>query len=208
VTFKPRHLNYEQIFQEAELLLDTHNPERTFPVQIDAIVEFDLEMEIVPILGLKDDIRVDAFLSNDLEKVFVDEWVMLHASSRFRFSLAHEVAHFWLHDELYQQSTIQSIADWKAVQLAIGESNYYWFEQQANSFAGLILVPREPLRQAFRATCAKLQNAGVPIARVDHHPTRQFVIEQLADAFRVSEQVMEIRLEKDGLLSTSKHHPN
>ena len=147
-------------------------------------------------------------LSVLIEQIFVDEWIMLHAPSRFRFSLAHEVGHYWLHDPLYQQSTIQCLADWRQVQDAIGEEAYSWFEWQANSFAGLVLVPGEPLKKAFRDRVVALQHAGIRPEQVHHQPTRQYLIQNLADEFKLSEPTMEIRLEKDGLLApvTNPHH--
>jgi len=205
--FRPRNLSYEQIRIEADLFLDEHNPERTTPLAIDEIVEFDLRMEVVPIDGLRPDLRVDAFLSNDLNQVFVDEYVMLHSPARYRFSLAHEVAHYWLHDELYQQSTIRSVNDFLAVQEALGTGDYSLFETQANSFAGLILVPKPPLAKAFRAAAQSLHSAGVKSDLIQHHPTRQFVVKSLSVQFHVSEQTMEIRLERDGFLASASQYP-
>lgn len=208
MTFSPRRLNYEQVRQEAERFLDQYHVGRGIPVPIEVIVEFDLSMTVIPVDGLKLELKVDAFLTNDLEQIFVDEWIMLHAPSRFRFSLAHEVGHYWLHDPLYQQSTIQCLADWRQVQDAIGEEAYSWFEWQANSFAGLVLVPGEPLKKAFRDRVVALQHAGIRPEQVHHQPTRQYLIQNLADEFKLSEPTMEIRLEKDGLLApvTNPHH--
>lgn len=70
------------------------------PVPIEEIVEFEFSMDVIPIDGLKAELGIDAFLTNDLEWIYVDQYVLLHAPTRYRFSLAHEVAHFWLHDEL------------------------------------------------------------------------------------------------------------
>jgi Zn-dependent peptidase ImmA (M78 family) len=200
VPFRPKHLNYEQLRHAAEEFLDKYHVDRTVPVPIETIVEFDLSMDVIPVDGLKADLKVDAFLTNDLERIYIDEWVMLHAPARFRFSLAHEVGHYWLHDELYQESTIESLTDWAAIQEQIGEEDYKWFEAQANNFAGLVLVPRDRLEKAFRDISVTLRNAGIPESRIDHHPTRQYVISQLADQFKVSEQTMEVRLERDGFL--------
>lgn len=104
MAFSPRHLTYDELRGEAEEFLDEYHVDRTVPTPIEQIVEFDLGMEVIPIDGLKADIKVDAFLTSDLKRIFVDEWVMVNAPARYRFSLAHEVSHHWLHDELYQDS--------------------------------------------------------------------------------------------------------
>lgn len=204
MAFRPRFLNYDDLRAEAERFLDEYHRDRSVPVPIESIVEFDLSIDVIPVEGLKADLKVDAFLTNDTERIYVDEWVMLHAPTRFRFSLAHEVAHYWLHDELYAGSTIASVADWAALQSSIGEEDYKWFEIQANSFAGLVLAPREALQTQFRDVVAQLRHAGISPGQIDHHPTRQYVVSALADRFRVSERTMEIRLERDGLMASDR----
>lgn len=201
MTFRPEFLTYDDIRAEADRFLQEYNPRDQYPLPIEEIVEFDLSMGVIPLEGLKADVGVDAFLTNDLETIYADEWVMKHAPTRYRFSLAHEIGHYWLHDELYQESTIESVADWTRVQTAIGEDDYKWFEWQANCFAGLVLVPAIPLKSAFQDVADRLINAGVPVRQIDHHPTRAAVVRELAKQFTVSEQPMEIRLEHDGLLA-------
>lgn len=201
MSFRPTQLTYEEIREEAERFLEQYDPERNTPVPVEAIVEFDLSIDVIPIAGLKADLGVDAFLTNNLEWIYCDEWVMSFAPTRFRFSLAHEVGHWWLHDDLYKKSSIRSVADYRRVIEAIDVETYARFESQANNFAGLILAPKASLVDAFRGVRTKLVQAGVSADQVDHHPTRQFVIKEIAKQFELSEQVIEIRLERDGLLA-------
>lgn len=201
MTFRPAFLTYDDLRASADEFLSEYHPQGTVPVAIEEIVEFDLCMEVIPLEGLRSHVGVDAFLSNDVDTIYVDEHVVNHALGRFRFSLAHEVGHYWLHDALYQENTIQSVAEWQAVQDAIGEESYKWFEWQANCFAGLILVPAGLLNQSFRMVADRLTREGIASRQLDHHPTRAAVVRELARQFVVSEQTMEIRLERDGLLS-------
>lgn len=204
--FRPAFLTYDAIRAEADGFLQMYHPNGTPPVPIEEIVEFDLSMDVIPVDGLRDHVHVDAFLTNDLSTIHVDEYVMKHAPSRFRFSLAHEVAHYWLHDALYQDCRIESVADWEKVQAEIGDDDYKWFEWQANCFAGLVLVPGDLLKPAFRAVTDRLVKGGIPLLKIDHHPTRAAVVGELAGQFAVSEQTMEIRLERDGLLAKVSPH--
>ncbi|MEX2532075.1 MAG: ImmA/IrrE family metallo-endopeptidase [Gemmatimonadota bacterium] len=192
-------MSYDQIRQEASEFLAQYHEEGSIPTPIEEIVEFDFEMATIPIEGLSDHLGVDAFLSNDLTAVFVDQYVMEFVEVRYRFSLAHELGHHWLHDELYQSAKIASVRDFKEVQEAIGD-NYRWFEFHANSFAGLVLVPPETLKARFTRRVEDAKAGGVPSASIPKHPVRQAFIEGLAREFNVSEQAMTIRLEKDGLL--------
>jgi len=125
--------------------------------------------------------------------------VIEHNPERYRFSLAHELAHYWLHEDLYRTNKIQSVADWRRIQDGLGK-DYNWFEFQANSFAGLVLVPPANLKQEFRQAVHQANAAGVPADRLVRYPARQHLIRALAAKFAVNEQVMEIRLDKDGLL--------
>lgn len=201
MTFRPEFLTYEDVRAETDEFLREYHPKGTYPVPIEEIVEFDLSMDVIPLDGLKADVGVDAFLTNDGDTIYIDEWVVKHAHVRFRFSLAHEAAHYWLHDALYQECSIQSVGDWLAVQAAIGEDGYKWFEWQANSFAGLVLVPGDLLASAFGSVADRLLREGIQPRQIDHHPTRAAVIRELSRQFVVSEQTMEIRLERDGLLA-------
>ncbi len=200
MTFRPKRLTYDQIREEADGFLDEYHPDRTAPVPIEAIVEFDVSMDVRPVAGLKADLGVDAFLTNNLEWIYCDEWVISFAPARYRFSLAHEIGHWWMHDQLYKTSEIKSVADYKRVAESIDFEDYRLFESQANNFAGLILAPKALLGDAYRQVRARVIEAGVPSDQVERHPTRGFVIRETAKRFELSESVIEIRLERDGLL--------
>lgn len=167
---------------------------------MEGIVEWDFDMAIIPIPGLKDRLRVDAFLASDLTAIFVDDYVLQFVPNRYRFSLAHELAHYYLHDELYQSVEVRNVSDWSEVQRQIGEEDYSWFEYQANAFAGLVLVPPARLKARFTRRVGEAEEQGLDRSAIVRFPLRQRLIEGLASEFVVSEQTMTIRLEKDGLL--------
>jgi Zn-dependent peptidase ImmA (M78 family) len=186
--------------KEATEFLDTFHEEGTLPIPIDEIVEFDFEIALVPIEGIKDELSVDAFLTNDLTTIYIDAWVLHFVPTRLRFSLAHEIGHHWLHQDLYDSTRIASVADFRRAQEAIGPEEYRWLEWQANTFAGLILVPPHHLRFEYDHAVRRATAMGLTPAELGHHPARQRLITQLAGKFMVSDQTMEIRLERDGLL--------
>lgn len=198
--YKPPILSYEEIAELAEEFVAEFHPEESLPVPVEEIVEWDFEMAIIPVLGLKDRLRVDAFLASDLTAIFVDDYVLQFVPNRYRFSLAHELAHYYLHDELYQSVEVRNISDWSEVQRQIGEDDYSWFEYQANAFAGLVLVPPARLKARFTRRVGEAQEEGLDRSAIVRFPLRQRLIEGLASEFVVSEQTMTIRLEKDGLL--------
>lgn len=199
MAFSPEVLSYDDLRREADEFLGKYHKTLAVPTPIEEIVEFDLGIEVVPIPGLKDEIRVDAFLASDLSAIYMDEYTLQFIPARYRFGLAHEVGHWWLHDELYQATTVDSVADWRRVYADLGD-DYRWFEFQANSFAGLVLVPPASLKARFERLVAEAEAGGVRRSRLFEHPQRQRLIEKLASDFEVSELTMEIRLEKDALI--------
>jgi hypothetical protein len=199
VVFRPAILSYDDLRRRAEEFLEEFHGERTLPVPIEEIVEFDFELEIIPLEGILDDLEVDAFLTSDLKRLYVDAFVMKHRYRRFRFSLAHELAHYELHRPLYEEARIASVRDWQLLQDSISEEDYAWFEFQANSFAGLVLVPGEELRGQFEAATRAARQAGLSEATLSSEAGKAHIARWLAGQFEASEQVIEKRMEKDGL---------
>lgn len=192
-------LSYDDLRDHTDEFLGKYHSDGSIPIPIEEIVEFDFGMEIIPIPGLKDELSVDAFLASDLGSISVDEYVLQFVRVRYRFSLAHEIGHYWLHDDLYQAVDISSVGDWRKVQAEIG-GQYRWFESQANSFAGLVLVPPSILKARFTRRVEEAKAAGLDQGKLLKYPLRQRMVEGLAGEFDVSEQTMAIRLERDSLL--------
>lgn len=138
--FRPAVLSYDDLRKRAEEFLEEFHEERTLPVPIEEIVEFDFEIELVPLEGILDDLEVDAFLTSGLKREF-----------------------------------------------------------QANSFAGLVLVPAPELRTQFDAAMRAAREAGLSEFTLSSEAGQSYIAKWLADQFEVSEQVIEKRMEKDGL---------
>jgi hypothetical protein len=90
------YLRYEIITQKAEEFLSRYHPSVTIPIPIEEIAEFKLEVDIVPIPNLRRDFETDGFTSTDLKQIYVDEHLFSEFPARYRFTLAHEVAHIVL----------------------------------------------------------------------------------------------------------------
>lgn len=198
MAFHPAVLSYDRLRKHAAAFLDEFHQERTLPVPIEEIVEFDYEIELIPIDGILDDLEVDAFLTSNLKTIYVDEFVMKHRRRRLRFSLAHELSHYELHRPLYEESKIASVQDWERVQQLITEEDYAWFEYQANALAGLILVPEQELCHHFKDAVGVAGKAGLSAKTIDSEAGRTYIAMALADVFDVSTMVIEKRMEKDG----------
>jgi Zn-dependent peptidase ImmA (M78 family) len=149
-------LSYDEINKRAEDFLREHKRNEILPVDIEAIAEFDLGLNIFPFPNLQQTFDIEEFISGDLNVIYVDEFIYYQRPARYRFTLAHEVGHYVFHSDLIASFHPQSVADWKAFVLDIDEETYGWLEWQAYSFAAAVLVP-PVLKQNFRKELKLLQ---------------------------------------------------
>jgi len=162
------------------------------------MVEFGLGINIIPLPGLHADHGIDGFLSADMAEISVDLYVFESRPARYRFTLAHEVAHVVLHGDSLRQVMPATVPDWKQFVRELAEADREWLEYQAYSFAGLVLVPREPLFREYRAAHRLADEAGI---NLDQFPdiAKQYMATSIARTFEVSAAVIEKRLAKDNV---------
>lgn len=104
-----------------------------------------------------------------------------HHPNRQRFSLAHEIGHFILHHQ--PSKKLDDLFLDKSLALYTRKDHHSnEMERQANEFAASLLMPRELLEKY--------------IAKNDLDMEDEFDVSRLAMAFGVSEQALQIRLNK------------
>ncbi len=174
-----------EIAREAEELLD-ECWDGFFPVDVEAVCDY-LNIAILPVRGLADDFGVEAFISADFRTIYVDLLEYEHESSRYRFSLAHELGHFVLHKEYYP-SKVENFEEWLG--FARGLDNGY-AEYQANYFAANLLAPEDELVRIMN------REFGGSFARncLDkNHMEFRNILYNVRRFFMVSEQVVARRM--------------
>lgn len=195
-----KRYSYEDIRGEALSFLRERHPDGSVPVPIDDIIEFKFGINIIPLHGFLEVHEVDAFLSKDRTSIAIDEGVFKQRSpNRYRFSLAHELAHVVLHEEVYAQLEFSNVEEWKHLQItAISDEEYWWLEWQANCFAGLILVPGEHLKAKLEDGLQLVVDKGFPL---DSAPdmAKSYLCDWISGFFEVSPGVIRVRLDKDNL---------
>ena len=82
-------LSYDDINKRAEDFLREHKRNETLPVDIEAIAEFDLGLNIFPFPNLQQTFDIEGFISGDLNVIYVDEFIYYQRPARYRFTLAH-----------------------------------------------------------------------------------------------------------------------
>ena len=167
------------------------------PVPIENIVEH-MGVDIVPVPNLQLSCEVDAYTTSDLNEIIVEEFVYLKRPGRYRFSLAHEAGHIWLHGDLFRSLSFNTAHEWKAFVTSIPERDYGYLEFHANEFAGHVLVPRAELIKEV-AVCKEVVLKAVPDAAKDPDAHREFIAACIANRFEVSPAVALKRLDREGI---------
>jgi len=193
----PRY-SYEDLRKRADEFLKEHHPSGNIPIPIEEIVEFDFGLNIVPILGLQREFEVEGFTSGDLKNIYVDEYVYTDRITRYRFTLAHEIGHVVLHRHLYDSHKFKSVHGWRDFINSMTEEEHSWLEYQGYAFAGLVLVSKEALAKSIAEWTRKIKNKGISMEK-NRDFAWDLITEHVAKAFLVSPDVIEKRMEKDGI---------
>ena len=147
---------------------------------------------------MRDLLEVDGFISSDLTCITVDQFVLERRLNRYRFTLAHELAHWYLHRDLYADLKFGSVSEWKRFQVEVDKTDYDWLEYQAYAFAGLVLVPTGHLKAQFQSAANAAEKIG--FARQDEPEAFfDYVTESLREIFQVSDAVIAKRLRSENL---------
>lgn len=192
-------LSYEGLRAKADTFLKNYNSHGKIPVPIEQIIEFEFGLTIIPLHELLTVYEVDAFISRDLKTIYVDNSVLESRSpNRYRFSLAHELAHVVLHHQVYEEIHFSTATEWKKLIGSLEERDRYWLEWQANAFAGLVLVPKAPLVSRLSEAITAARKEGFELKNAKE-VAKDYVSTWLGRKFEVSAQVIAIRLDKDAL---------
>ena len=118
--------------------------------------------------------------------------------SRYRFTLAHELGHWYLHRELYAELRFGSVSEWKLFLEEVDDTDYGWLEYQAYAFAGLVLVPTGHLKAQFQSAANAAERIGFS-RQGELEAFYEYVIETLREVFQVSDAVIAKRLRSENL---------
>ena len=193
----PRRLSYEDIRAEADRFLAEYWRSGAIPVDIDHILDVGLRIDVVPVPYLLDDSEIDGLLAADRTAIWVDEFVYHNRLHRYRFTLAHELGHLWLHRDLYEAASFTSIDEWKAFIASIPDEDYGWYEWQANCFGGLVLVSRDQLAEKIVETLDMARSRGFE-PDMQEESQRRVIAEWIGRRFEVSAEVILKRGAYDG----------
>ena len=200
--FRCKWLRLEDIWDCAEEVRTRYWSAGKLPVDVEAIVEFKLKLDIDPENNLMQNTDMEAYLRSDLRGIVVDHDHYMNEKfvNRMRFSFAHELGHFFLHKDFYAMIVFESAEEWKDILLSLPDTEYRYFEYQANEFAGRLLVPREDLVHEIENALKLLELNNMPAyLKADPNAVLSLISTQLSRPFGVSTDVIERRVEREKL---------
>ena len=201
------YLKYSEVRDFADKFLARYHPSLDLPIPIEQIVEFQMDIDIFPMHGLAtdfdgDSLEVEGYTSLHRKTITVDNWIYLNRPYRYRFTLAHEVGHYFMHTAVYESEPFKNIDEWKDFIRNFPQSEYDKFEWQAYAFAGLILVPGAPLEkvieQRLKEVVDKVKQQGLNPKNFSEY-IWDTVCEIVGENFEVSSAVISKRVDFDNL---------
>lgn len=177
----------------ANKFLTEFHPTNTLPVPIEEIAESKLNIEIVPISGMKKEFDADGCIDSSFKRIFIDFDIYMKYENRSRFTIGHEIGHLIIHRELFERLNILKPEDIYNLSTKISDDDYGWLEYQAYSFAGQVLVPKSLLETEIKKRLGMVpQNAQLE--------TMFSIVQDLLNVFNVSGDVLLKRLQKEGIV--------
>jgi len=193
---KAPYLLYDELRRRATEFLSSYHPSGSIPVPIEEIIEFTFGIDIIPVPDLQTTFDTVGFLSSDMTTITVDSFVQNKRIPRYRFTLAHELAHLVLHAGIFGSVSFSTTDEWKEFQNSISPIEYGWLELQANNFAGLILVPPGEFETRFSKAMRSAARAGMT-AKNASEVLKEYVHAWLGKQFNVSADVIEKRADRE-----------
>lgn len=189
----PNDITLKHVQSAALKFLSAHHSSLSLPIPIEEITEGKLGVSIQLIPGIKALLGIDAFITANFKSIIIDEQCYTSYPQRTRFSIAHEIGHKILHSDWYNHHGPKNIQEAFSFQEQLDSQTYKFMEIQADTFAGLTLVPTSCLRGELEKLVGTQQkNNFLP------------PIYDLVDIFDVSDGVLLRRIEKEKLADVLK----
>lgn len=178
-----------ELVQIAAEYLATAHESGSIPIPIDEIVEIHEKIDVVPVEDLATSGH-QAYTSKDRKTIYVDKSIYEHpVQYRFRFTLAHELAHQILHGYVFESATHTTIDGFKEFLASIPAEPLKQIESQAYKLAGLLLVPPQALSKKYSEFATIMADQGLEITELDSGSLLH-VARKIGECFQVSANVI------------------
>lgn len=192
----PPGLTLADVNRKANEFLQRYNPSGNLPIPIEEIVELQMNIAIVVVPGIKKLLGIDAFINSDFSQITIDEYAYEHYPERIKFSIAHEIGHSILHADWYKNHGPRSLDEYLTFHERISHEAYKYLEIQANTFAGLVLVPTTSLSRLLNTKLGRApSNEDLSIVLP--------IFQELIDAFKVSGETLLYRMQREKFVKST-----
>lgn len=201
------HADKSAIWKQVEEIREQYQriSATTLPLDLIEFIELDLKLDLIPFDSLYRNFGADAAILADFSGIYVEgktydiidtapEWKL----NRLRFSLGHELGHYFLHQSIFTSQTIdsdQSCLEW----LNEHGGDKYRIEQEANEFAGRLLVPYGRLSSLFDSMKTHFTKYHGSTHWQNDIEIREKACELMAQRFGVHPKAISARLSRENL---------
>jgi hypothetical protein len=205
---KPPFLNPPEIAEKADKFRQLYvEPPDQVPIDIEHIIEHVLKIRIDPRRNLsrisrRSELAIDAFLTSDRSTIIVDYDEYMNDQGRLKFTLAHELGHWYLHEKQYQSVRYNSEEDFIKIQKSLDDKYRGWFEFQANEFAANLLVPTNILTTYSKRYIPDVKKFLKTNKKEQLWLMKNEIAEELALSFDVSSEMIKNRMNKEKILES------
>lgn len=192
------YLTYPEIGKRAQEFLCQYHPSFELPIPVERIIDVKMGLDIVPFPNLYRDFGLSGYLSRDRTAIFVDQLQSEQYEEKFRYTLAHELGHYVLHESCYKNLSFRlpdEYVDWRE---SIAPEDVSWFETHGDWFAGHVLVPTRQLEEVCRTMAVEYHEI---LTQFQENPEDfwSYASNEIANAFEVNPPVVEIRIKKESI---------
>ena len=188
--------------EEVRAQYETLREDRT-PIDVFSFFEIDLGLNPIPFDDLVSKYRVEAAITADFTGIYLDaeQYTLMENGpdwklKKLRFTVAHELAHYFLHQSLPQPENFSSLPNFARWNANYGGKKFD-AEQEANEFAGRLLVPVSRLKAYFDEFALEAEKLMPDF--INSGQVRRSFADRVASRFGVNSQVIEVRLDREGI---------
>jgi len=205
---KPAFLRPQEISDKADEFRQTYVvPPDQVPLSIEHVIENVLKIRIDPRKNLsraarRSELAIDSYLTYDRSMIVVDYEQYIQDQGRLRFTLAHELGHWFLHQKEYALMKYETEADFIRIQTSLNVKYRAWFEFQANEFAAVLLVPTILLSKEVKKHLPEARRFIKTNGLDQLFLLKYGIAEELSHFFDVSNKVVNHRMNNEQILET------
>lgn len=199
--FRAPFLSRISVKNEVEKFVNQFGDGWEYPLDVELLAEdIGLRLKLLP--DIEQRYNQLAMLSGDLKFIQIEESLFLNDRyvNRYRFSIAHELGHWYLHSNLFKKVEYRNASEWAEFLCAIPDDEKGYLEIHANRFASELLVPTNLLIPKVQEQTENIKAYIKLLPDANATDTIDYIAPRIALEFGVSEQTMINRIKNEEII--------